>query len=232
VLKRLLRRDGVQAVLAALVACWLAFVHRTTRWRIAADPAAQALFRDGRPLILAVWHERLPPVLACQWTRHPDPLRRPILPVHFVISAHRDGRLIARIAARLGVIAVEGSTSRGGTAALARMRALLAGGQAVVGITPDGPRGPRRVAQPGVAALARLSGCPVVCAGAATARHRRLRSWDRMMLSLPFGQGALVVGAPIVIPREADQPAALAAIKAALDDVCARADAMVGLVAG
>lgn len=207
---------------------WLLFVHRTTRWQLEVDAASAALLRSGRPLIVAFWHERLPQ-LVCQWTRFPDCARAPVLPMHFMISGHRDGRLIAAVTARLGVASVEGSSTRGGATALARTLALLEGGKAAVGITPDGPRGPRRIAQPGVAALAQRSGCPVVCAGAATRFSRRLGSWDRMMLSLPFGRGALVVGRPVAIPREADPSAALAEIKAALDHVCDRADAMVGL---
>ena len=229
-LKRLLAHPRTQALLAWLLAAWLGFVHRTTRWQLQIDPAAADLFRNGRPLILALWHERLPP-LVCQWTRLSDPATRPPHRLHFVISAHRDGRLVAAIAAHVGVASVEGSTSRGGREAMQRMLALLKGGQAAVGITPDGPRGPRRVAQPGVAALAQLSGAPVVCAGAATARHRRLRSWDRMMVSLPFGRGALVVGAPLAIDRRADQADALAAITQALNAACARADALCGVPA-
>lgn len=229
-LKRLLRRPAVQAALARLLAAWLGFVHRTTRWQLSLHPETEALLRAGRPFILALWHERLPPLI-CQWTRFPDPAHAPRIALHMLISGHRDGRMIAAIAARVGVGSVEGSTSRGGLAALSRLLALLAAGDAV-GITPDGPRGPRRVAQPGVAALAQLSGCPVVCAAAATSRHRRLKSWDRMMLSLPFGTGALVVGAPLAIGRRDDPQAALDAIKAALDAVTDQADRILGLMPG
>jgi hypothetical protein len=221
----------MQAALAALLAAWLGFVHRSTRWQVIVDPAAAALFTGRTPFILALWHERLPPMV-CQWTRFPDRARAPSLPLHFVISGHRDGRLVAAIARRIGVESVAGSSSRGGAAALAQLLALLEQGGVCVGITPDGPRGPRRVAQQGVAALAALSGRPVVCAAAATRRHRRLASWDRMMLSLPFGAGALVVGAPIAVARRADQAAALAAIEAALNQACAQADTMLGLAPG
>lgn len=227
-LKRLLRRPAVQAALARLLAAWLGFVHRTTRWQLSLHPETEALLRAGRPFILALWHERLLP-LVCQWRRFPDPAHAPRIALHMLISGHRDGRMIAAIAARIGVHSVEGSSSRGGQAGLSRLLGLLAAGTAAVGITPDGPRGPRRVVQPGVAALARLSGRPVVCAGAATRRHRRLRSWDRMMLSLPFGPGALVVGPPLRIGRDEDQQAALAAITAALNAVTDEADRLAGV---
>jgi len=95
-------------------------------------------------------------------------------------------------------------------------------------ITPDGPRGPRRQAAPGVAQLAALSGAALVPVGAASTRHRRLPSWDRMMLPLPFGRGVLVCGPPIRVARgEAD--AALPGIAAALDAAAAAADAACGI---
>jgi lysophospholipid acyltransferase (LPLAT)-like uncharacterized protein len=230
-MKRLLADARVQGALAWLLAGWLGFVHRTTRWQVVMAPESEALMRQGRPLILALWHERLPP-LVCQWTRFPDRGRAPVHPLHFIISTHRDGRLVARIAANIGVATVEGSTSRGGREALQRALAILAEGQAAIGITPDGPRGPRRVPQPGVAALAKLSGRPVVCAGAATARNRRLKSWDRMMLSWPFGRGAIVVKPPLSVPRDMPQQQALDAIKALLDDACHEADTLVGAAPG
>lgn len=227
-LKRWLARPGVQAALAAVLAAWLGFAHRTTRWRLEIDPDTAVLFREGRPLIVAVWHERLPP-LVCHWTRLPDLAVRPRQRLHFVISTHRDGRLIARIAQRVGIAVVEGSSSRGGREALGRMLTLLGRGEVAVGITPDGPRGPRRVPQQGVAALAQLSGRPVVCAAAAVRRHIRLGSWDRMMLALPFTSGAVVVGSPLRFARGTDSAAALAAIAAGIDAACARADALAGI---
>lgn len=230
-LKRLLKRPGVQAALAALLAAWFRFVHRTTRWQVEVDPATERLWVEGRPMIMALWHERLPPLI-CHWPHFPAASPAPRLPLHFMISGHSDGRLIAVIAARLGIASVEGSTSRGGARALARMLTLLESGRVCVAITPDGPRGPRRIAQPGVAALARFSGCPVVCTAAATRFNYRPGSWDRLMVSLPFGRGALVVGPPMAIARKADMQTALAAIKAALDEACACADTMVGLAPG
>jgi lysophospholipid acyltransferase (LPLAT)-like uncharacterized protein len=92
-----------------------------------------------------------------------------------------------------------------------------------VGITPDGPRGPRRVAAPGVAQLAALSGVVVLPCSAQTTRRRVLASWDRMVLPLPFGRGVLVCQKPIAVPRDAAE-AALPEIAAALTAAAEHAD--------
>jgi lysophospholipid acyltransferase (LPLAT)-like uncharacterized protein len=91
--------------------------------------------------------------------------------------------------------------------------------------TPAGPRGPRRVAAPGVAQVAALSGAPVLPCAAQVSRRRVLRSWDRMVIPRPFGRGAVVVGRAIQVPREGWE-ASLPEIAAALDAAADRADAL------
>jgi lysophospholipid acyltransferase (LPLAT)-like uncharacterized protein len=118
---------------------------------------------------------------------------------------------------------VVGSTREGARAgALGLLRRLRQGH--FIGITPDGPRGPRRRAAPGVAELAAMAGALVCPVGASTSRARRFRSWDRAMLPLPFGRGVLVLGAPIGVGRD-EAAAALPAIEAALTAACDTADA-------
>jgi lysophospholipid acyltransferase (LPLAT)-like uncharacterized protein len=149
-----------------------------------------------------------------------------------LVSRHRDGRFIAAIMSRFGPDAVHGSTGRaggkakerGGAAGLRALRNGLAAGQAIV-ITPDGPRGPPRQAAPGVSHLAATSGAPVLPVAARTRRRIELKSWDRMIVPLPFGRGALVCLPALSVPADG-APAAHAAIAQALSDAAARAEAL------
>jgi lysophospholipid acyltransferase (LPLAT)-like uncharacterized protein len=106
----------------------------------------------------------------------------------------------------------------------ALLRVLEGGGVAV--ITPDGPRGPARMAAPGIAQLAGLAGLPVLACGAASSRMRRARSWDRMRFPLPFARAVVVIEAPIAVPRD-NPAAALPAITEALIRATDRADTLV-----
>ena len=128
---------------------------------------------------------------------------RESLPIHMLISAHRDGRIIADAVAHFGVQSVAGSTRRGGSAALRAMVRHLADGDCV-GITPDGPSGPAMVASSGIVNVARLARVPIVPIVFATRRRRVLRSWDRMHVALPFGRGVFIWGEPIEIEAELD----------------------------
>jgi lysophospholipid acyltransferase (LPLAT)-like uncharacterized protein len=228
---RLLNSARVQALAAWAVGSYLEFTLRSTRWTLEGE-ANLADYLRGGAVIVAVWHDRLP-VIPALWAgvRHLHPDRR----VSALASRHRDGRLIASILARFGVRAVHGSSGRtkpgsrqardhGGAAGLRGLIAALAAGEAVV-ITPDGPRGPRRVAAPGVAQLAALSGAPVLAVAGQVRWRLTLGSWDRMVVPLPFGRGALVCLQGLQVPRDG-AAAKLPAIEAALTQAADRADAL------
>lgn len=226
-MRRLIRHPATQAALAKLVGAYLALVARTTRWQLAGQGPALAEVAAGRPLILAFWHERLPVVPAIMRLAIAEDATVARLTPHVLVSQHRDGRFIGDAVARFGFRMVYGSSRRGGGQAMLEMLRILRRGDPIA-ITPDGPRGPRRQAAPGVAQLAAVSGATVLPVGAATSRHRILPSWDRMMLPLPFGRGVIVCGPPIRVAKDGAE-AALPAIAAALDAACAEADRSLGL---
>jgi hypothetical protein len=221
-MKRLLRHPAAQVLLARLLGLYLAFALRTTRWRLeGAEHLVPHL--EGAPFIAAFWHERLPlmPMLWMRFRRLAQ--ARGIDPDGYVlVSRHRDGLFIAAVVRRFALHIVHGSTSRGGAAGLRTLLGLLNNGKSVV-ITPDGPRGPSRVAAPGAAQLAALSGVPVLPCAAQTTSRWVLRSWDRMVVPKPFGRGVLVVGPAIAVPRD-DWQDAVPAIAEALTEAATRAD--------
>jgi lysophospholipid acyltransferase (LPLAT)-like uncharacterized protein len=170
-------------------------------WRIRThDYAPVGEVRRSRRVIFALWHGELLPLL---WHhRNQD--------VCVVISEHKDGEIIARIAHRLGYDTVRGSTSRGGGRALIGLiRAISAGHDAAV--TADGPRGPAHVFAPGTAIAAQRSGAFVVGVRAQASRAWRLRSWDRFMVPKPFARIDVRYAEPTLItsesPREAVEQA-------------------------
>jgi lysophospholipid acyltransferase (LPLAT)-like uncharacterized protein len=220
VFKRLLRHPATLRLGAALLARYLRLVAASTRWTVEGREGAAGL-RAG-PVIGAFWHEQLALAHAVAWDWSGS---RTDTGFTVLVSQHRDGRLIGDVVSRLGIGAAHGSSRRGGVAVFREASRVLAGGRSVA-ITPDGPRGPRRVAQPGVAHMARLSGVPVIPIGVAVSRARRLGSWDRLMFPLPFGRGAIVYGAPMLPSgwetEEALRAAIAAAMTAAADEALRR----------
>lgn len=222
-LKRLFRHPRTLAALAWLIGAYLAFVYRTTRWQlVGTENLTPEVWQS--PLIITFWHERLPLMPMLWLTRRgmADYVGKPEA-VYVLVSRHRDGQFIGAIIRRFHLDVTLGSTSRGGPAALRSLMRQLREGL-YVAITPDGPRGPARRAAPGVAQLAALTDALILPCAAQSTRHRRLRTWDRMVMPLPFGRAVLACGAAIRVPR-AGWEATLPAIEAALSAAADRADA-------
>ncbi|MCA0200802.1 MAG: lysophospholipid acyltransferase family protein [Proteobacteria bacterium] len=217
-LKRVGRKPAVQRMVGATLAAHIGLVRRTTRWKTVGEAAARGAWAGEKPVIVAFWHNRLAMMPYC-W-----PSARPF---HMLISSHPDGQLIARTVKHFGIETVAGSSTRGGSEALRSLVRLIKSGVSV-GITPDGPRGPRMRASDGAIALARLSGASIVPAAVSVSRRVVLGSWDRLIVALPFGEGAMVWGDPITVTNGDDPDALRARLEADLTRVSAQADEMVG----
>jgi lysophospholipid acyltransferase (LPLAT)-like uncharacterized protein len=218
--KKFLQSAAVRAVIAWAVARYFLLVARSLRWRVEGEAQLLAM-AEGPPLIVVFWHEALPSMPVFWLLARRLGMKRPAV---VLASQHRDGQLIGQVVEHMGIGLVSGSSSRGGAAGLRGLLRSLAAG-AHVGLTPDGPRGPRRICAPGVAQLAGLSGHRVLPCGAMTSRAKTLNSWDKMRLPLPFGRGALVCGTPVAVSRD-DWQTGLIAITEALNAAMDRAAAL------
>ena len=152
-------------LLPPLGAAAIRSVARSMRCETRGHEALDALYREGRNIILAFWHaQQLMIPIGYRGTGS-----------HVLISRHGDGEIIARIIARFGHEAIRGSSTRGGAGAL---RSLIKFGRSGrdIGITPDGPRGPRQVAKLGVIHLAKATGLPIVPLAFACSKKNSLRA--------------------------------------------------------
>jgi lysophospholipid acyltransferase (LPLAT)-like uncharacterized protein len=151
---------------------------RTWRIRILNRTAVvDHLRKTHQPLIFALWHGDMLPLLYVHRGEG----------VAVLISEHRDGELIARVAESLGFRTVRGSTSRGASRALVGLVRELSAGHDVA-ITPDGPRGPARSFAPGALIAAQRAEAPVVAVGLSASRAWRLRTWDGFVIPKPFSR--------------------------------------------
>ena len=159
---------------------------RTLRYEI--DDRAGVI---GKPVnenyIGALWHNRLlifPFVLRRFFSNRGGAA---------LISASRDGELLADAIKRFDFDVVRGSSSRLGARAILQLTDVLASGRDVV-ITPDGPRGPAYELGPGIIFLAQKSGAPVVPVNMEYSSYWRLKSWDRFILPRPFSKVRVIIG--------------------------------------
>lgn len=214
-MKKILKSALVQAGLAWLTAGYVAMALRCQRWQVVGENYLDIPLNE--PVIAALWHEALALGSVLRLVTRRRGMRRDVVAL---ASQHRDGKLIGNAMRHLGLELVLGSSSRGGGEAVAALSEAIRGGKHVV-LTPDGPRGPRRRAAPGVVWLAARTGAPILPYGVWTSRAITLKSWDRMRIPLPFGRAVLAVGAPIYVTGQGED--ALPGIEAAITAMQERA---------
>lgn len=188
-----LRRIEVAAIAAAGYPA-IAALGRTFRWREEGVDEYRSVVASGRQPILALWHGRILPATIYFRDRG----------VVALTSQNFDGEWIARIMRRFGYAQARGSTSRGGARALLQLARDIGVGRPAA-FTVDGPRGPAYRAQPGAVWLAKATGNPVLPFHIEADRHWTAPSWDRTQVPKPWSRVAIVVGAPIDVPGDADE---------------------------
>ena len=223
-LKRLGRSRAVQKAAGSVLAAYLRFVFRTSRFiSEPEDPYTLPALPDS--FIITFWHGQHFMVPFARRKGHE---------IHVMISRHRDGEINAIAARKLGMKVIRGSgdhrgrgARKGGASGFLKLLALLDGGGSV-SMTADVPK-IGRVAGEGIVQLARLSGKEILPVCFTTRPRIDLDSWDRASVPLPFGKCVFVAGRPITVPADADA-AVLAAkrseIEAALNGVTERARAL------
>ncbi|MCL2672972.1 MAG: lysophospholipid acyltransferase family protein [Alphaproteobacteria bacterium] len=185
------------AAVSWIGAQFLKLMVRSIRWKFEGTDEFELFLRQRKAFIVSVWHSRF--------------LMSSIVPLHYklepyrakgIASRHRDGRLVAEVARRIGVGVFDGSTGKGGEkAALAIMRENFANGE-ILGITSDGPRGPARRCGPGIIFLASKLGIPVFPIATSVKNAKIFNSWDRFMLPIPFNRGIFAVGPRLEVPPD------------------------------
>lgn len=179
---------GATNVIRALASTW--------RYRTVGGEHLSHLRSEGRPVLFALWHGQMLPLL---WHHRNQG-------VAVLVSEHKDGEIIARILELTGYALIRGSTSRGaGRALIGIVRTLRSGGD--VAITPDGPRGPRHSFAPGAVIAANRSGAPILPTVAHVDRYWQMSSWDGFVIPKPYARITVAYGPPTIVnaatPREA-----------------------------
>ena len=200
---------------------YIRLLRRTMRIEYRGASVLEACRRSPGRYILCFWHSRffLMPY------SYPGPR------IVVLSSNHRDAEALVRLLRKFGIEQARGSTTSGGLTGMRQILRKVEDG-CDVGLTPDGPKGPRRRVQPGVVAVARFTGLPIVPVAFSATPSRRLRTWDRTLLPKFFSRGVFLYGPPLTVPRSADdreQERKRLELEAELDRITDLADDAMGI---
>ncbi|NLT68771.1 MAG: lysophospholipid acyltransferase family protein [Acidobacteria bacterium] len=209
--------ERLKIYLVSLLGYWIIrIVCATLRWEVQEARNLDSIRREGKRLIIAFWHGRM--FMCSYFFRNQG--------IVVMTSRNRDGEYMARVIERFGYGLARGSSTRGSHGATVEcLRAMKSGRD--LGLAADGPRGPRYVAKPGAAYLARKSGNPVIPIHISVQRKWTIHSWDHFQVPFPFSRAVALTGQPIYIRPDTNEEEIRIVeerIQEALDDLRLRGD--------
>ncbi|NWK54342.1 lysophospholipid acyltransferase family protein [Verrucomicrobiaceae bacterium N1E253] len=197
--KRLeIRGSWKQLAAGKLAASVVGLLGMTLRYRVEDPHETRQVVGPGIPGVWVFWHGNL--------LTAPLALSRFLgkIPASTLTSASKDGAVIASFLSCFGVKSVRGSSSRRAVASLIALKRALKQNDQVF-VTPDGPRGPRYVMEPGVVKLAQSASCPLYPVRFSYSSSWRLKTWDRLHIPKPFSRVTIHIEAPCHIPAKLDE---------------------------
>jgi len=177
IFKQFYKNIAFRKAVCWLITYYIKLVYYTSRKHIIMSEEAKPYVSGEKVAVFAFWHGRL---LMMSMVK---PKNRKM---NVLISTHRDGEIISLAMENFGLGTIRGSSTRGGSSAAIRCVKALQMGENVC-ITPDGPKGPAMQAQPGILSVAAMAQVPIIYATYSSSLHKKMKSWDRFMVALPFG---------------------------------------------
>lgn len=185
------KRKLLLQIAPPLFAGLLKGLYKTCRIEVFGREYEEAFISKGRPVLIAFWH------FSIFYTTYHFRNRNGLA----MVSASKDGELMARTVQLLGYKPVRGSRTRGGLSAVRKLSELVKKGHSA-GIVADGSQGPPRVVQKGVIFIAKQTGAPIIPVTHATKGAFIFNSWDKTVLSKPFSRLDFFYGEPLFVPPE------------------------------
>jgi lysophospholipid acyltransferase (LPLAT)-like uncharacterized protein len=192
-MKRLWRRVLYFYLIPYVGIFFVRILSRTYRLTLI-DVSNESTLLEKGGLIYASWHQRFFPGITFFARRRP---------IAIMISPSKDGEVMARIVNILGWKAVRGSSTHGGSGALAELKSLARQGYRI-GHIVDGPKGPFGKVKPGLISMAMVTGLPIVPTITSSEKRWTFSSWDRFMVPKPFSRVVIRFGGPIPVPSDLD----------------------------
>jgi lysophospholipid acyltransferase (LPLAT)-like uncharacterized protein len=195
-------------------------VSRTSRYVVRGKEHFEGAWAEGQPVIFAAWHGMTMMGL-CYFFRFYGDHRYAAL-----VPADWRGNTLATWSRLLGMepypVAHYSTSLSQARGVVHLVRAIRRGASTF--INPDGPDGPPYVVKPGVVYIAQKTGARLLPAAAFTATKYTLKRWDRYSVPLPFSRIALVIGDPVLAPRDGDPEAIAQTLTEAMHQAAADAE--------
>jgi len=202
--------DNLLITCQAVLAKWLLLIiYKTNRWDIRGSENFEIALNNKKSVIISTWHGQLLTTFMHLAKKK----------YYGLAGLNRDGELISRVGNRLGWKILRGSSSRGGSRIFIEIVKILRQPSTLIGITPDGPRGPEKIPKAGVIKAAQKTGAIIIPVSSISTRNWKFVNWHTFFLEKPFGKIYLKYGKPITFKIDDDFELCKSSLIKAMNDV-------------
>ena len=188
--KKLLRNFFVQNILGFFTFLYIRTVNLTSSIQFENETIPKQFWNNDKPFILAFWHSQLM-MIGFSWKINKN--------VNILASGHSDGKFGAIVGKYFNLNNIQ--TSKKNKSISLKSIFKLLNDNNYIGITPDGPRGPKEIVSEGIIKIAKSSKVPIIPIGFWSSKNFKLKSWDSFLITLPFSKCSFVWSKPLEIPN-------------------------------
>lgn len=191
-LKKLIKSNILKLLLSWFISIYLKFCYHTSSWFVKDSRNIKSLIKNQKSFIVCFWHSRLLMMPFC-WKNEKE--------FFMLISGHSDGQIIAKAVNYFGIKTIVGSSFNNKISSFKNIVKQI-NSKNIIGITPDGPRGPKRKVKNGVISLARLTNVPIIPLTFSAKFNKKINSWDEFFFTFPFNKFIAIWGKPIFCKKK------------------------------
>ena len=188
--KKLLKNFFVQYILGFFTFLYIRAVKLTSSIQFENESIPKQFWNNDKPFILAFWHSQLM-MIGFSWKKNKN--------VNILASGHSDGKFGAIVGKYFNLNNIQ--TSKKNKSISLKSIFKLLNDNNYIGITPDGPRGPKEIVSEGIIKIAKSSKVPIIPIGFWSSKNFKLKSWDSFLITLPFSKCSFVWSKPLEIPN-------------------------------
>ena len=183
-IKKILQHKYIQEFVGWIIAFYIKVCFNTSLWYLKNDEEITSTLKKNKRLVVIFWHNRL--LMAPYCWNYSKPFK-------MLISSHRDGKIISNAVAHLGIGTIKGSSNKNKISSAKEILTNLSMNN-VVGITPDGPRGPKEKMKEGIVSLLKKTNATVIPLSYSAKFNFKLNSGDKFIFVTPFNKFVAVWG--------------------------------------
>ena len=191
-IKKFLQNELIQNIIGFLISLYIKVCFHTSLWYVKNNKSIKNHIKKKSKIIVIFWHNRLLMAPFC-WEYKNN--------FKMLISSHRDGRIISSAVSYLGIDTIEGSSNKNKITSTKQIISEL-NQKNIIGITPDGPRGPNQKIKEGLVSMQKKTDSVIFPLCYSAKFYKQFSSWDKFMFVFPFNKFVAIWGKPIIYDKK------------------------------